>query len=257
MRLVTFNILHGRTPGDDVVDPARLAAVVRDLDPDVLALQEVDLSHPRSGHVDLTAVAAAAMGAVSHRFVPALCCWPDRPWQRAGGEAVEGMAGYGIALLSRYPVTDWQVVRLPRFRVPLAVWRDGRARRWEDEARVAVVARLEAPGGRFTVVATHLSLLPGWGRFQLWLLRRRLATRTGPVLLLGDLNVAGDAPARLTGFRPLARHLTVPADAPVRQIDHVLLRGWLGAVRATSAPSTALSDHRPLVVDVSGTPAGG
>ncbi|MCW2812357.1 MAG: Endonuclease/exonuclease/phosphatase [Friedmanniella sp.] len=254
MRLVTFNILHGRTPGDDVVDPARLAAAVRALDPDVLALQEVDLDGPRSGHVDLAAVAAEAMAAVSHRFVPALSCRPGEHWRRAGTEPVQGAAGYGIALLSRYPVLDWQVVRLPWFRLPLPVWRDGRVRRWDDEARVAVLARLETPGGQVTVAATHLSLLPGWAQYQLWRLTRRLAPARGPVVLLGDLNLTGEAPARVTGYRPLARHPTVPVEAPRRQIDHVLLRGWLGAVRATAAPAMALSDHRPLIVDVTGAP---
>ncbi len=65
MPVVTFNILHGRTVGDGV-DPERLQECVRRLDPDVLALQEVDRGQPRSGHADLTAVAAEAVGAVAH-----------------------------------------------------------------------------------------------------------------------------------------------------------------------------------------------
>ena len=42
MRLATFNLLHGRSPADGVVDPDRLVAAVASLDADVLALQEVD-----------------------------------------------------------------------------------------------------------------------------------------------------------------------------------------------------------------------
>ena len=104
MRIATFNILHGRTPADDVVDVDRLAAAVRELDADVLALQEVDRDQPRSRNADLTAVAAEAMGAVEHRFVAALSGTPGATWSAATGEEQPGSAGYGIALLSRLPV---------------------------------------------------------------------------------------------------------------------------------------------------------
>ena len=39
MRLATFNLLHGRSTSDGVVDLDRLAAAVRTLNPDILALQ--------------------------------------------------------------------------------------------------------------------------------------------------------------------------------------------------------------------------
>ena len=63
MRLVTFNILHGRSPADGRVDIDRFAAAVASLDADVLALQEVDRLQERSEYADFTAVAAEAMGA--------------------------------------------------------------------------------------------------------------------------------------------------------------------------------------------------
>ena len=58
MRLATFNLLHGRSLTDGLVDPDRLAAAVTALDADVLALQEVDRDQSRSGNLDLTAIAA-------------------------------------------------------------------------------------------------------------------------------------------------------------------------------------------------------
>jgi endonuclease/exonuclease/phosphatase (EEP) superfamily protein YafD len=45
--------------------------------------------------------------------------------------------------------------------------------------------------------------------------------------------------------------LTFPIEAPDRQLDHILLRGRLGQVTASSAPALPLSDHRALIVDVS------
>src|SRR5918997_1019118 len=116
VRIATFNILHGRSPEDGRVDVDRLAASVKELNPDVLGLQEVDRDQPRSMGADLTAVAAEAMGAPEHQFVAALAGTPGGTWMAATGEEQPGSATYGIALLSRYPVVSWRGVRPPALR---------------------------------------------------------------------------------------------------------------------------------------------
>ena len=68
MHLATFNLLHGRSLSDGAVHAERVAAAVADLDADVLGLQEVDRAQPRSGLLDLTAIAADALHAPVHRF---------------------------------------------------------------------------------------------------------------------------------------------------------------------------------------------
>lgn len=253
MRLVTFNLLHGRSLIDQEVDLDRLRAAVRVLDPDVLALQEVDREQPRSHLADLTAVAAEAMGAVAHRFAPAILGTPGPGWPPQTDQTDQSSAAaYGIALLSRYPATNWQVHRLPRVPVRFPMWgpRQRRLIMMNEEPRALVSAELATPAGPVTVANTHLSFLPGWGQFQLIAIRRRLASVSGPVVLMGDLNLSAPQPARITGYRPLARHATFPADDPWRQIDHILLRGRLGRVVGSSAPRLTLSDHRALVVDL-------
>ncbi|MVA76334.1 endonuclease [Auraticoccus sp. F435] len=254
MRLATFNILHGRTPADDTVVLDRLREAVAVLDPDVLALQEVDRDQPRSHRADLTAVAAEAMGAVSHRFAAALTGTPGATWMAATAEEVPGQASYGISLLSRYPVRSWQVLRLPRIRptVPVYLREPGKVVRVKEEPRAALVAELQTPGGPLVVVNTHLSFVPGWGRLQLRRIRRDLAPVPEPVVLMGDLNMTPPAPARITGYTSLASHPTFPLDAPERQLDHILLRGDLGPVRRSEAPRLPLSDHRALVVELDG-----
>ena len=122
MRIATFNILHGRSPDDGQVDVDRLAAAVKSLDADVLGLQEVDRDQPRSLGADLTAVAAEAMGAAEHQFVAALAGTPGGTWMAATGDEQPGSATYGIALLSRYPVISWRVVRLPALRASVPMW---------------------------------------------------------------------------------------------------------------------------------------
>ena len=181
MRLATFNILSGRSPGDEHVDAERLAGAVRSLNADVLGLQEVDRDQPRSQMHDLTSVAAEAMGAAHQRFVAAIAGTPGESWRAATGEEKPGSPAYGVALLSRYPVRSWQVIRLPALPSPVPhVW-PGQRRPVlvHDEPRVAAVALVEAPHGAITVATTHLSFIDGWNVVQLLRLRRALHKHAG------------------------------------------------------------------------------
>jgi endonuclease/exonuclease/phosphatase family metal-dependent hydrolase len=252
MRLATFNLLHGRSTRDGLVDLDRLAAAVRTLDPDILALQEVDRDQPRSHLADLTAVAAEAMGAVAHRFAAVLSGTPGAIWMAATEADIPGTPAYGIALLSRYPAHSWQVTRLPRIpiRFPLYLPGPNRVIVVDEEPRVALIGHLDTPAGPLAVANTHLSFVPGWSYWQLLRILRDLAPVKDPVVLMGDLNMRNPLPALFAGYRSLARHLTFPVEAPSRQLDHVLLRGRLGDVVASSAPELPLSDHRALVVDL-------
>jgi len=251
MRVATFNILHGRTLGDGV-DPQRLRDCVRHLDADVLALQEVDFEQPRSDRADLTAAAAETMGAVEHRFVAAISGTPGATWMAATGHEQPGTAAYGIALLSRFPVASWQVVRLPRIpmRFPMYLPGPNRVMVVNEEPRAAVIAQLHTPRGRLTVANTHLSFVPGWNRRQLRRLIHDLRGFPGPRLLMGDLNMKPPTVRRWSGMRTLALAATFPADTPNRQLDHILTDDDRLRSGATEAELMPISDHRPLVVDL-------
>jgi endonuclease/exonuclease/phosphatase family metal-dependent hydrolase len=251
MRVATFNILHGRSLTDNQVSVEGLARAVRSLDADVLALQEVDRNQPRSHGADLTAVAAEAMGAVDHRFVAALSGSPGATWVAATGAEQPDAAAYGIALLSRHPVTAWEIVRLPELRAPVPMRFHGSRRPTliRDEPRVAMAAQVESPAGPITVANTHLSFIRWWNRRQLRYLVRSLAPARRPLLLMGDLNMGPERAVSLTGLRTLAAHPTFPADAPREQLDHVLADGPVRA-HDSSVRRLALSDHRALVVDL-------
>ena len=251
MRLVTCNIWSGRG-ADGRVDPERLGRVLAGLDADVLALQEVDRGQDRSGGADLTAVVAQACGALHHRFAPALLGAPDGRWSVPRDGVDPGGPAYGVALVTRYPVTGWGVLPLPPLagRVPYR-WPGAR---WpstvRDEPRVALRATVATPFGAVTVVTTHLSFLPVSRTRQLRRLARALP-REGPLVLLGDLNLGLRAAARVTGATGLAAEPvgpTFPADAPVRQIDHLLRRG-LPPPSYAAAVRTEVSDHRAVVAD--------
>ena len=163
-----------------------------------------------------------------------------------------GTASYGVALLSRYPVKTWQTLRLPRigFRFPLYLREPRKLIIAHEEPRAAVIAHLQTPAGPLIAVNTHLSYAPGWGHVQLRRIRRDLATVDGPVVVMGDLNMDAPKPGTITGYRSLVSAPTFPLDEPNRQLDHILLRGEIGAVVDARAVRLPLSDHRALVVDL-------
>jgi len=252
VRLATFNVMGGRGLADGRVDPARLAGAVGSLDADLLGLQEVDRDQPRSGGVDLAGVAATAMGAAAYRFAPALVGTPGAAWQAAtAGTDGAGAPCYGVALLSRYPVRWWRVLRLPAAPVRAPVYVPGPGGGLlllADEPRVVLAARVAAPGGELTVACTHLSFVPGWNGYHLGLTLRALRRLPGPRVLLGDLNLPGALVRLVPGWRALAHRATYPAPAPRVQFDHVLADRVPAAPVRVWCPRLPVSDHRPLVV---------
>jgi endonuclease/exonuclease/phosphatase family metal-dependent hydrolase len=318
LRIATFNLLHGQplaADGSPLPYPSEAAAPLHEaiaaLDADVLALQEVDRYQQRSGLADQSAVAAKAMGAADWRFAAALHGRPApvAGWLRDpepngltvyGPDDLERAAdrpSYGTTLLTRLPVRHWRARRFAPapFGLPLRVAGRRGLTPVPDEPRAALAAVLEGDGGPFTVVATHLSFVPGWNMAQLAGIRRWIADLPRPYLVLGDFNLVGPVPrtvlggataldrapadrqrlrdlraarrahgtlrvrrrrggdpgTRLPGWHDLARTPTYPSHRPAVQFDHVLAVGLPHtAVGTVAAPRVAVSDHRPLLVEV-------
>lgn len=128
LRVVTFNIQHGRTPAGRA-DIDLLGRVCAGFEADVLALQEVDVRRRRSGWVDTVARVREATG-----------------MHGVFGRAIRG---YGNALFSTEPIAGAFVMRLPRH---------GRR-----EPRVLLGARTHG----LTIGTTHLSIDEAEARDQL------------------------------------------------------------------------------------------
>ena len=257
MRVATFNLLHGRSVAHGRVEVTDLRAAARELDADVLGLQEVDRHQERSGLVDQTAEVAAALGAAHWRFVPAVHGTPGRvvSWTRSGEDDGAMTTGptYGVGLVSRHPVRRWSVRRFGPAPVgmPLMVPGQRGLTRIPDEPRVALAAEIETPEGSLTVVTAHLSFVPGWNVAQLRALVRWAQGMPGPRLLVGDFNLPGPLPRLVSRWTQLARVATYPSWKPRVQFDHVLADGVPeSAVHDVVAVRLPVSDHCALVVDL-------
>ncbi len=252
VRAATWNLLHGRSLAHGQVRVHDLEDGARLLDADVVALQEVDRGQHRSGGTHQTRVVAEACGAPAWRFVPAVWGEPGRSWDPVHPDDADdpGRAAYGIGLVSRLEVLEWDVLRFPPapFGMPLLVPGQGMVK-VDDEPRVAVSAVVVGPGGPFTVIGTHLSFVPGFNVRQLRQLVAWVDTKPGPRVLLGDLNMPGRSPAWVSGWTQLARIATYPSWKPRVQFDHVLSDSIRDSrVRAVESMRLPVSDHNALAV---------
>lgn len=227
LRLVAYNIRHGEGM-DRVVDLERVADVLRALEPDVIALQEIDSVTERTGRVHQAARLGELLG-----------------MEAAFGPFMDYRGGaYGMAILSRHPITDATNHRLPP----------------GEEPRSALTARIRIghDGPELLVAGIHLYRSEVERLAQAETLVQVLADADVPVILAGDFNSTPGSPVMMllsASWAVPAKEepaLTFPADAPEREIDFILLRP---ADRFTVTdyrvvPESLASDHRPVLMTV-------
>jgi endonuclease/exonuclease/phosphatase family metal-dependent hydrolase len=230
LRVATYNIhrcrgLDGRTR------PDRTAAVLRAIDADIIALQEVIGAGPHGGGHAEALGAALGMG-----------------WVMAPARLLRGHQ-FGNAVLSRLPIAQ-------HFHHDLT-WKTCEARRLQ---------RVDVSVGAATlhIYNVHLGTAILERRHQAERLATIVTDRhvSGPKLVLGDFNewMRGLATTLLTERMhsvDLATHLkrrrTYPGLFPVLHLDHIYYSGRI-EVLGIKLPRTRLSlvasDHLPLVADV-------
>ncbi len=190
---------------------------------DLLALQEVDVGVPRSNRADQPAAVARATG------MEVVFGRAHRPG---------GIGKYGNALLARGPISDVEVLRLPK-----------RARR--HEPRAAILATVTLDSRPLSVAATHLSIHRPEVHDQLAAVVEALVRRPLPHLLLGDLNLLAEEVAPVVtaaGLTLVGGGPTFPASNPSIRIDHLAAAGL--TPRSTAVVATPCSDHRALMVEL-------
>lgn len=241
-RVLVFN-MHAGKDAAGIDNLARIAALVDSVDADIVLLQEVDRNTERSGRVDQPATLARLTG-----------------YHIAFGKSLDYQGGdYGIAILSRWPITSDAAVHLP---VEPRQERSGGS----YEPRIALRAILAAPGGPLAVVNTHLDASGDdrWRRQEIRTvlgLVDSLRARGTPTLAGGDFNSVPESAVqrsvRDAGLRDAwaacgrGDGLTYPADSAVKRIDYLFLTGS-AACREAVVVTSGASDHRPVLVTVGG-----
>ena len=234
LRIMTYNV-HRCVGADRRADPRRIAEVIAACQPDIVALQELDVGRLRTGGIDQAHAIAHLLGMSVH-FHPAL-------------QVEEEL--YGDAILTALPMRLVKAAPLP-----------GSV---GFEPRGALWAAVEANGTEIQIINTHLGL-PAYERMaqaktllgQNWL---RHPDCRDPAILLGDFNarrgsvVYGMFTARLRDAQ-LVLHKrarrTFPARMPMLRIDHIFCSQSVD-VLGVEVPRSQLvrraSDHLPLIVD--------
>ena len=222
LRLVTFNIKHASESS-----LADVASLIRSLDPDVVALQEVDKDATRS-NVVYQSYRLGQLTGMASSFRSSL--------------QLEDGGDYGLALLSRHPIVASSKLFLGD----------------SGEPRTVTTWTVVVDGEELKIANTHLSPNEGERVEQVADLSPELADLQ-PLAVLGDFNEAGGAATfdAIVDLGYADSHMeagagpgdTFPAGLPNRRIDHVYIRSDVEVLNSQVVESEA-SDHRPVVVDI-------
>lgn len=220
----TWNI-HGAVGWDRRRDPRRVAAVLQEMNADLIGLQEVDTRHRLDG-------TACPLEAIAE----------EAGYHAVAGPTVYGHLGhYGNAVLSRRPPHEVRYIDLS-------------VRGREPRGALDVDVEL-SDGSECRVVVTHLGLRVKERHDQIQRLLRALDDgRDLPLLLLGDMNewrrtsrVLDVLDAHL-GASPKVK--TFPSLRPVVALDRIWARPHVGLrdVRIHATPlARRASDHLPVL----------
>jgi len=227
LRILTYNIHHG-AGNDEILDLERIARLIRSLEPDLVALQEIDNRTERTGGINQAAELGrmTGMGSVFGPFM-----------DYQGGQ-------YGMAVLSDLPFVNPTNHQLPE----------------GPEPRTALAIHVQLPDGAGELIfaGIHFYRTAEERMAQARRLLDVLEPEDVPVILAGDFNSTPDSEVMAyigeTFFIPdkADDHFTFRSDRPDREIDFIAYRP---AHRFTVVESRVIdepvaSDHRPVLLVV-------
>ncbi len=222
LKFASYNI-HKAVGADRKRDPMRIISVLREIDADVIALQEADLRFGERASV----LPRAAL--------------QDTDWKVVDvARRARSIGWHGNALLVRRGI---EIVRAQALVLPML------------EPRGAVCADLVAERKHFRVVGMHLDLSGFRRRDQLHAVIDHLACARPkcPEVVMGDYNQwqlsRGAIRAFDKGWRMLAPGPTFPSGRPIGRLDRIAIsESWRVAEQEVhrSALSHVASDHLPV-----------
>lgn len=212
-----------------------VADVINKESPDIVALQEVDVYTNRSGKDSHQAEALAKLTGMHFFFA--------KGTNKSGGE-------YGVAILSKHPISDAQGFQLPT------------TPEFNGETRGMAVVKVKLNGEDVIFISVHLDHLSDKERvFQVrQLLQHTQQYANCPIVFSGDFNTTPESEVftllKEQGFiiGSKVSPATWPSDNPKISIDHILLnkkaRKRFRIMKYYTVNESYPSDHFPLIMEL-------
>lgn len=230
LSVMSYNIHHGADRNENSTLDS-IGYFIREMNPDIVGLQEVDSVCERSGKTDQMRRLADITG-MHYSFL--------RHFPYQGG-------AYGVGILSQHPIMKVESKRLKLLK-----------RGPNGESVTMLFAVIAIKKHKKILFATaHFSAFDQATRnSQVSETLKYLSSNDLPVIFTGDLNATPDAPE----IQWIQQHLqdtdksgvyTFPEHGPVKKIDYVLVsRNRLKRVENVSVPRVHYSDHLPLITNL-------
>ena len=257
--LTCWNTLHGMAipPNSGATLQSAVSQMLKEVNSDVITLQEVDLNQDRSSGVNQVSHIAKLVGAKYWAFAPSLIGTPGEKWSAVESEliytqdsVIPNQAMYGIGIVSKERVKSWHRINLGRSAIGMPLLIPGEKRAQfiyvSDEPRSALLAELE---NGLSISTTHLSFVPGKNVTQLRKIIKWLPIIAGKHILTGDFNLPWGLAAKISGWRDLATGATYPSWKPNIEFDYILSKDIdADRVKPLIHKHNGLSDHRALSI---------
>lgn len=231
LKVMTYNIRHANPPSKgDLIDIGSIAKTIQKEDPDLVALQEVDADTERSGTGNQAQTIAEKLN--MHYFYA-------KSIDFQGGE-------YGVAILSKFPMENEKVHRLPT--IPET----------KGEPRVLATAIIKIPGGKQLIFgSTHLDAQKSSENRILQIEEINKIAKNqgdGPMIIAGDFNALPGSQVINKLASVFIRTCTTcppsfPATEPTKVIDFIAYRPGKHTVKLENHKvihDAYSSDHRPV-----------
>lgn len=233
LKVLCYNIHHAAPPSKkDSIDLDAIARAINSRQPDLVALQEVDVHTGRSGPFNQAEELGRKTGLTPY-FIKAI--------DYGGGE-------YGVAILSRYPMTSQKRYALPT--------KEGTG----GEPRVLGTATITLPGKREMVFAcTHLDAQrdPVNRELQIHAIAEALKSSKLPLIIAGDFNAhpgTGVIDVLDAHFKRTCDpcDFTIPVENPQKAIDFIAFypQKKFNVKKHEVMPERYASDHLPVYAEL-------
>lgn len=222
-RIATYNV-HSCVGMDKQCNPERTLAVLREIDADIFALQEVggsplhddvDQFHFFERHLDMRAVA---------------------------GPNLRRRSPFGNAVFARWDIGETKLIDLSVS---------------PFEPRGAIDCTVDVDGLAVRIIATHLGLFPHEREQQLRRLGTALQSAEGPLtVFLGDFNIFGPERRKLRRLgapKQLPKLRSFPSRRPLMSLDRIWAipnQNLVDIQVHKTVLSRGASDHLPVVAEI-------